>query len=121
MPLPPVTELPAQTTTTLCCTLTGSTIDVDTDVASQVVTHHLVIEGPVWAVKQLANEVCALDAAALYVWQAMPDCGLPPDVEVVQLQQQLAADGQRSVVAPHSNLQAAPPPSWQVPWIQIRD
>ena len=70
-------------------------------------THHLVVEGPVRAIEQLADEVGALDAAALHVRQAVAYRGLAPNVQVAQLQQQLPADGQRPVIPPHRNLQAA--------------
>ena len=81
-------------------------------------THHLVIQGPVRAVEQLADEVGALDAATLHVRQAVADRGLAPDVEVAQFQQQLPADGQRAVVAPHCDLQASPSPSRQAQEVQ---
>ena len=89
------------------CTIFGTAIGIDTDAAGPLATHHLVIEWPVWAIEQLADEVRALNAAALHIRQAVAHRGLAPDVEVVQLQQQLPTDGQRPVIAPHRNLRAA--------------
>ena len=64
----------------------------------------MVIEGTVWAIQELVNEVSPLDAPPDYIWQIVPFGRLPSDVKVVQLQQELAPDSQCSVIAPHSNL-----------------
>ena len=64
----------------------------------------MVVEGAIWAIEQLADKVCSFDAAALHIMQAMLDGGLAADLQVVQLQQQLAPNGQSPVVAPDSNL-----------------
>ncbi len=69
--------------------------------------YHLVIERTVWAIKELPDEVCPLDAPSDHIVAAVPLGGLPPDMQVVQLQQQLPPDGQRPVIAPHSNLHIA--------------